>query len=48
MCKFQLREVKSHVSVRTTQYSVQMLINQQHPPERRGNTVQTPIYVQKL
>jgi hypothetical protein len=41
LCKFQLWKVRFLVSVRT-------LISQQHPSERRGNTVWTPINVDKI
>jgi hypothetical protein len=46
--KFQVKEVGSQASVWTAKYNVLMLISQQHPSGRRGNTVRTPINVQKL
>jgi hypothetical protein len=48
LCRFQEREVGSQASVRTAQYNIRTLISQQHSSGRRGNTIRTPINVQKF
>jgi hypothetical protein len=48
LCRFQLREVGSHISSQMTQWSLQTLISQQHLLGWGGNTIRTPITVEKL
>jgi hypothetical protein len=48
LCKFQVKEVVSQAFVWMAQYNVRMLFIQQHLSGRHGNTVRTPISVQKF
>jgi len=48
LCRFQFRAVGSQDSIRTALSRVRTLISQQHPSGWRGNTIRTPISVEKL
>jgi hypothetical protein len=48
LCRFQDREVESLAYVRTSLSTVRTLISKQHPSGCGGNTVHTPISVEKL